>query len=85
MAELDDMATEKLTEAKLPTNFSYRQAFIAGYNARKALEFRVLWGGRPRLDPLDNRDPMALGYLKLKEEGLDDTNRNAGQGSTAGK
>ena len=36
---LDDIASEILKEHKLPDQFSYRQAFILGYNARKQREY----------------------------------------------
>ena len=59
MGKLDDLAKKVLTELKLPTIFSYRQAFIAGYNARKELEYRVLYGAKGTSDSvmLLNNDP----------------------------
>lgn len=44
MAKLDDLAAKKLLEHKLPDMFSYRQAFIIGYNARRNLEAEKLFG-----------------------------------------
>ena len=67
MAELDELATKTLTEAKLPGIFSYRQAFILGYNKRKTLEYTLLYGGST-LDRLENRDGIARGYLRMEKE-----------------
>jgi len=69
MAELDELATKTLTEAKLPDAFSYRQAFILGYNKRKALEYELLYGGSTSVfDPLENRDGVARGYIRMEKE-----------------
>ena len=64
MAELDKMAEERLREAKLPTYFSYKQAFILGYNARKMASYRIMYGERLNIHPLENHDmaARALGY-----------------------
>ena len=57
---LDGIASEVLNEHKLPDVFSYRQAFILGYNTRKRREYQLLYGGRPEtIDPLENQlDPI---------------------------
>jgi len=69
MAELDELATKTLTEANLPHNFTVRQAFILGYNKRKALEYSLLYGGSTSVfDPLENRDGMARGYIRMEKE-----------------
>ena len=56
MAELDKLAEKTLSEHKLPSIFSYRQAFILGYNERKKREYKLLYGKRMELHPLENKD-----------------------------
>jgi hypothetical protein len=56
MSELDEAAVKKLKELILPTTFSYRQAFIAGYNYRKYLEYKTLYNGSHDSDLLNNND-----------------------------
>ena len=57
---LDGIASEVLNKHKLPGLFSYRQAFILGYNTRKQREYQLLYGGRPEaIDLLENHlDPV---------------------------
>ncbi len=59
MAELDDLAEQTLSAHKLPTTFSYRQAFILGYNKRKLLAFKAMYGGRLDAHSLENQDVLA--------------------------
>ena len=55
MGRLDNLASKTLKEHKLPDQFSYRQAFILGYNVRR-LEIAKLIGLESYIDLLDN-DP----------------------------
>jgi len=68
MAELDELATKTLIGANLPHDFSHRQAFILGYNKRKALEYALLYGSKTP-HPLDNQDILAKGYVRVGKEG----------------
>ncbi|GAH37870.1 unnamed protein product [marine sediment metagenome] len=68
MSQIDDLAESKLEEAKLPTIFSYRQAFIlgyqTGYNAHKTKVFAILYGRKP-----DDKDDIIRG-VKPGQGGL---------------
>ena len=57
---LDNIASEVLNEHKLPFIFSYRQAFILGYNTRKQREYKMLYGCKPEeIDIVNNQlDPV---------------------------
>jgi len=46
---LNDVADRVLLEHKLPTLFSYRQAFIIGYNERKKRDYEIIFKGRSSL------------------------------------
>jgi len=56
MSAIDDLAEKELKAAKLPTIFSYRQAFILGYDigyrAHKTKVFAMLYGSKPTEEKL---------------------------------
>jgi len=46
---LDGTAKRVLVEHNLPCLFSYRQAFILGYNERKKRDYQAIYSGRSAL------------------------------------